>query len=131
LVAAIVGGLVFIALLVGIGITVHRGQEPSSPSRPLVDGPGGHWPEGERKAFIDSCVKSCRASPNVTPERYSLCDTACKCAADEGEKIVSSQELMDLVTAIQGGKPTAEQSDKLQKMKLAGATCATQNGGAK
>jgi hypothetical protein len=132
LVAAIVGGLVAIALLVGIGITVHRGQDSSEPSRPLTDSPSsGQWAEGERTAFVESCVKSCRASPGVTAERYPICDQACTCAAEEAQKIVSGQELVELYRAVQTGKATTEQNDKLQRMKSAGVACAAKNVGAK
>jgi hypothetical protein len=129
LVAAILGGLVAIALLVGIGITVHRaGPDSAQPSRPLVDGqPSDRWSEGQRAAFIDACVRSCRASPGVTPDRYPLCDQACKCGADEGEKIVTGQELVEIYKTMQSGKPTKEQNDKFERMKAAGIACAAQS----
>jgi hypothetical protein len=119
LVAAIVGGLVVIALLVGIGIAVHRGQDASSPSQALTDTPPGHWPPGERTAFIKSCVDKCRAAPGVTPERYPVCDRACACAADEGEKIMTVEEM---IAVYKSGK--AEQNEKLKRITQAGIACA-------
>jgi hypothetical protein len=107
-----------IALVAGIAITLQRGQEapPSDPS--------GRWPPQERTAFVDACVQKCRAAPGVTPDRYPLCDQACKCGADEGEKIVSGQELGEIYRAMQSGKATKEQNDKIERMKAAGIACA-------
>ncbi len=119
LVAAIVAGLVVIGLLVGIGVTVHHGQETSSPSQALTDTPPGHWPAGERTAFIKSCVDKCRASPGVTPDRYPVCDRACGCAADEGEKTMSVDEM---IAIYKSGK--ADQNEKLKRITQAGIACA-------
>jgi hypothetical protein len=120
LLAAIVGGLAVIALIAGVAITLQRGQDEQPSGQP------GPWPAQERTAFIDSCVKSCRAAPGVTPARYPLCDQACKCGADEAEKIVTGQELVEIYKAMQSGKPTKEQSDKLERMKAAGVACVGQ-----
>ena len=49
---------------------------------------------------------------------------ACKCGADEAEKIVTGQELVEIYKAMQSGKPTKEQNDKLERMKAAGIACA-------
>jgi len=118
LLAAIFGGLAVIALIAGVAITLQRGQDAQPSGQP------GQWPAPERAAFVDSCVKSCRAAPGVTPDRYPLCDQACKCGADEAEKIVTGQELLEIYKAMQSGKPTKEQSDKLERMKAAGLACA-------
>ena len=113
LLAAIFGGIAVIALIVGAVVMLRdQSTEP------------GRWPKAERAAFIDSCVKSCRNSPGVTPDRYPICDQACKCSADEAEKMVTASELVELYKAIQGGKATKEQNDKLEKMKAAGLACA-------
>jgi hypothetical protein len=117
--AAILGGIAVVVLVVG-AIILHREQVPQAPE------PAGRWPEKERAAFIDSCVKTCRAAPGVTPDRYPLCDQACKCGADEGEKIVSGEELVEIYRALQSGKPTKEQNEKLEKMKAAGIACTAQ-----
>ena len=109
------------ALIVG-AIIWHRGQEPQTTDPP------GRWPATERAAFIDSCVKSCRAAPGVTSAQHPVCDQACKCSADEAEKIVTGQELMEMYKAMQSGKASKEQNDKLEKMKAAGLTCAAQGG---
>src|SRR5258707_782261 len=93
LLAAIIGGLAVIALIAGVAITVQRGQDAQSSGEP------GRWPAAERTSFIDSCVKSCRAAPGVTPARYPVCDQACRCSADEAEKIVTSQELVEMYKA--------------------------------
>jgi hypothetical protein len=118
---AIFGGLAAIALIAGIVITLQRGQETGPPG-PLAT--PGRWPAAERTAFIDSCVKSCRASPGVTADHYPLCDQACKCGADEAEKTVAAEELMEIYKAMQSGNATKDQNDKLEKMKAAGIACA-------
>ena len=118
--AAIIGGLAVIALIAGVAITLQRGQDAPTSGEP------GRWPARERTEFIDSCVKSCRAAPGVTPAQYPLCDQACTCGADEAEKIVTGQELMGIYKAMQSGKPTREQNDKLERMKAAGIACAAQ-----
>ena len=115
LLAAILGGVAVIALIAG-AVFMLRNQD-TTPSEP------GRWPPGERTAFIDSCVKSCRASPGVTPARYPICDQACKCSADEAEKMVTAQELVEMYKAMQSGKATKEQNDKLEKMKATGVAC--------
>jgi hypothetical protein len=115
LLAAIVGGVAVIALIAG-AVFMLRNQDTMS-SEP------GRWPPAERTAFIDSCVKSCRNSPGVTPARYPICDQACKCSADEAEKMVTPQELVELYKGMQSGKPTKEQTDKLERMKAAGVAC--------
>ena len=38
--------------------------------------------------------------------------------------MVTASELVELYKAIQGGKATKEQNDKLEKMKAAGLACA-------
>jgi len=117
---AIFGGSAAIALIAGVAITLQRGQDaPTSGER-------GRWPAQERTEFVDSCVKSCRAAPGVTPVQYPLCDQACKCGADEAEKIVTGQELVEIYKAMQSGKPTKVQNDKLERMKAAGLACAAQ-----
>jgi hypothetical protein len=117
---AIFGGSAAIALIAAVAITLLRGQEAQPSGEP------GRWPAQERTEFIDSCVKSCRAAPGVTPDRYALCDQACKCGADEAEKIVTGRELVEIYEAMQSGKPTNEQNDKLERMKAAGIACAAQ-----
>src|SRR5207237_1169874 len=103
----------------------QRGQETAPPG-PLAT--PGRWPATERTAFIESCVNSCRASPGVTADRYPLCDQACRCGADEAEKMVTAAELMEIYKAMQAGKATEGQNDKLEKMKAAGIACAAQGG---
>jgi len=119
LLAAILGGLAVIALIAGGTVIMLRDQGTPS-SEP------GRWPAAERTAFVDSCVKSCRAAPGVTPDRYPLCDQACTCSADEAEKMVTAQELVGLYKGMQSGKATKEQNEKLERMKAAGVACAAQ-----
>jgi hypothetical protein len=111
--AAIIGGVVVVALIAGVAITLQRGaeQEPATP---------GHWRASDRTAFINSCVEKCRASPGVTPAKYPACDRACSCAADEGEKIMSFTELV----AIERDNGTAAQNEKVKRMTQAALDCA-------
>ena len=120
LLVAILGGLVAVAVIWVVATMVLRSREEPPPEP-------GKWPASQGTAFIDSCVKSCRAAPGVTPERYPLCDQACTCSADEAEKMVTAQELVDLYKGMQSGKPTKEQNEKLEKMKAAGVACAAPN----
>ena len=120
---AIFAGAAVIALIAAVAIILLRGHETGPPG-PLVT--PGRWPAQERTDFIDSCVKSCRAAPGVTPAQYPVCDRACKCGADEAEKIVAAEDLVDIYKEMQNGKPTREQSDKLERMKAAGLACAAQ-----
>jgi hypothetical protein len=117
---AIFAGVAVLALIAGVAITLQRGQDAQPSAEP------GRWPASDRAAFIDSCVKSCRAAPGVTPDRHPLCDQACTCGADEAEKIVTGQELVEIYNAVQSGKATKEQNDKLERMKAAGVACAAQ-----
>ena len=117
LLAVIFGGVAVIALIAGAVVMLLKQGTPSEP---------GRWPTTDRTAFIDSCIKSCRNSPGVTPDRYPVCDHACKCSADEAEKMVTAPELVELYKSIQGGQATKEQNDKLERLKAAGVACATQ-----
>jgi len=128
LLAIIVGAVVAIAAVAGVATYLLRGQETGPPG-PLAT--PGQWPVSERRAFIDSCVKSCRSSPGVTADRYPLCDQACNCGADEAEKLVRAEELVELYKAMEAKKTSTEQNDKLEKMKAAGVACAAQGAGDK
>ena len=123
LLVIILGAVVVIAAAAGIAIYLQGGQETAPPGPPAT--PGG-WPASERKAFIDSCVRSCRSSPGVTADRYPLCDKACTCSADEAEKMVSAEELVEIYKAMQGGTASKDQNDKVEKMKAAGIACVPQ-----
>ena len=85
---------------------------------------GTSWPPSDRAAFMRSCIEKCRASPGVTEARYPLCDSACACAADEGEKVMSASELASAAQAITSGNASAEQTAKMERLKAAGLTCA-------
>lgn len=89
-----------------------------------VGGPTGAWSETERTEFIRSCVDSCRKSPGVTPDRFPLCDDSCKCAADEGEKLLPARELTQIYTAYQNGTASPEQREKLKTLQDASLVCA-------
>ena len=85
---------------------------------------GTSWPPSERAAFMRSCVEECRKSPGVTEDKYPLCDRACTCSADEGEKVMSVQELWSTATSISSGSASAEQTAKMERVKAAGLSCA-------
>ncbi|MEI6202922.1 MAG: hypothetical protein WCP68_13310 [Enhydrobacter sp.] len=87
---------------------------------------GASWPPAERAAFMRSCVEECRKSPGVTEDKYPLCDRACACSADEGEKVMSVQELGSTATSIAGGSASPEQIAKMERVKAAGMRCAMQ-----
>ena len=113
LIAALAAGAV---LLVGIGIWLVM----------TGDRTDGTWPPSERAAFMRSCVEECRKSPGVTEDKYPLCDRACTCSADEGEKIMTVRELGATAQAISSGSASAEQIAKMDRVKAAGMSCAMQ-----
>jgi hypothetical protein len=82
------------------------------------------WPPSERAAFMRNCVEQCRKSPGVTEEKYPLCDRACTCSADEGEKIMTASELEGIAQAISKGIASVEQTAKMNRLKAAGMSCA-------
>ena len=86
---------------------------------------GRSWPPSERAAFMKSCVEQCRSSAGVTPDRYPACDSACTCAADEGEKSMTVDELASAAQAITNGNASAAQTAKMDRLKAAGMRCAT------
>lgn len=86
---------------------------------------GTAWPPSEREAFMRSCTEQCRTSPGVTQDRYPVCDQACTCAADEGEKTMTVQELAAAAQAITSGNASAEQTVKMDRLKAAGMRCTT------
>ena len=81
------------------------------------------WPASERAAFMRSCIEECRKSPGVTSDKYSLCDRACTCSADEGEKVMSVRELGLTAQALSSGSASAEQTEKMDRVKAAGMRC--------
>ena len=112
LIAALLGG---VALLIAVAVwLVMPGDRKDETS----------WPPAERAAFMRSCVEECRKSPGVTEDKYPLCDRACTCGADEGEKIMTVQELGLTAQAIAGGGASAEQIAKMERVKAAGMRCA-------
>ena len=86
------------------------------------DGTG--WPPSERAAFMRNCIEQCRKSPGVTEDKYPLCDRACACGADEGEKIMTASELEEVAQAISRGSASGEQTAKMNRVKAAGMNCA-------
>jgi hypothetical protein len=84
---------------------------------------GAGWPPSERAAFMRSCVEQCRTSPGVTADKYPLCDTACTCAADEGEKTMGVRELTAAAQAINDRSATPEQTARMDRLKAAGMRC--------
>ena len=115
LIAALTAGA---SLLVAIGVWLVMAGDRK-------DG-GTSWPPSERAAFMRSCVEECRKSPGVTEDKYPLCDRACACSADEGEKVMSVQELGRTAQSISGGSASAEQIAKMERVKAAGMRCAMQ-----
>jgi hypothetical protein len=111
-IAALLGGL---AVLVLVAVWLMMADAPNGSTS---------WPPAARKSFIASCVEKCRASPGVTEARYPLCDSACACAADEGEKIMTGDELGAAALAISGGTASAEQNDKMNRIKAVAMACA-------
>jgi hypothetical protein len=111
-IAALLGGLAVLASVAVWFVMVRHHQDGTS------------WPPSERAAFMRSCVEQCRTAPGVTESRYPLCDSACTCAADEGEKIMTVQELASAAQAISSGNPSAEQAARMDRLKAAGMRCA-------
>ncbi len=85
--------------------------------------PSSGWSTADRTSFIESCNRNCRSAPGVTPDRYPLCDKACTCAADEGEKIASGRELAEIEEAHKAGTASSEQNEKMQRITKAGLAC--------
>jgi hypothetical protein len=107
-----------IAVLVaaGLGFTFMNRSPETRPDR---------WPDDMRTSFVDSCVKSCRASPGVTPDRYPQCDQMCKCTVDEAEKSISSTDLTMIFLAEKTGLASSEQKEKMKKLMDTTRACAT------
>ncbi len=119
--SALAGG----AILVAIALAVLPLQDapraaPSPPSPP----PPSHWPQSQRTTFIENCEQSCRNAPGVTAAINPVCDQVCACAADEGEKFVTVNELATIVMAEKVGLASSEQKEKMQKLKDASLACA-------
>ncbi len=112
-IAALLGGVAVLAI-VGIWLTWSGNrQEAASAS----------WPPAVRGAFMRSCIEQCQKSPGVNADKYPLCDQACACAADEGEKIMTNQELDATAQAMSTASASPEQTAKMDRLKAAGARC--------
>lgn len=113
LIAAVLGGAAVLALVVAwLMIGGGHGDKTS-------------WSSSQRKSFMTSCVKECRATPGVTPDRYPICDVACTCAADEGEKIMTADELDTADQAVHAGTASPGQKEKMNRLAEAGRRCVT------
>ena len=107
-----------IALLVAAALSfTFANRSPSAPP--------DRWPEKMRTSFVDSCVKTCRASPGITADRYPQCDQMCKCTVDEAEKFMSSTDLTMIFVAEKTGLASSEQKEKLKKLMDTSRACAT------
>jgi hypothetical protein len=114
---AIVGGAAFVvAAAVAFWFTMAANR---------ADGKG--WPTEERAAFMRNCVEQCRMTPGMTEARYPVCDTACTCAANEGEKNFTVEELAAAAQATISGNASPEQTAKMNRLKAAGMSCAAGN----
>lgn len=82
------------------------------------------WRPAERAGFLNNSVDECRKAPGVTPERYPICDRACTCAADEGEKLLTAREADAAAQAMKSNSATDQQKAALQQMQQAGMRCA-------
>jgi hypothetical protein len=114
--SALAGGAVLVAIALAV-LPLKDDPKASPPPSP------SHWPESQRASFIENCVKSCRNAPGAAAAAYPLCDQACGCAADEGEKFVTVNELAMIVLAEKVGMASSEQKEKIQKLKDASLSC--------
>ena len=89
------------------------------------DGAAGNgWRPAERAEFVRNCVEECRKAAGVTPEHYPVCDNACGCAIDEGEKIMTAREADAASQATKSNTASAQQKAAMEQMKKAGLRCA-------
>ncbi len=110
-IAALVGGAAILAAVAAWLVMADDRKEGTS------------WPPSERAAFMRSCIEQCQLSPGVTEDKYPLCDKACACSADEGEKIMTVQELGSAAQAISSGSASPEQTAKMGRLRAAGVSC--------
>jgi hypothetical protein len=119
--SALAGGAVLVAIALAVlPLPDVPRAAPSPPSPP----PPSHWPQSQRMTFIENCVQSCRNAPGVTAATNPVCDQVCACAADEGEKLVTVNELAMIVMAEKVGLASSEQKEKMQRLKDASLACA-------
>lgn len=107
LIALLVGAAVAVAALVGWLTLGDKG-----------------WSTADKEAFVSNCVEKCRAAPGVTPDRYPLCDRACACALEEGQKQMSGPELGAAAEAINSNTATPLQREKMSRIQSAAMACA-------
>lgn len=107
LIAAAVGAVVLAGALAGWLLLGDRG-----------------WSAADKEAFVSNCVEKCRAAPGVTPDRYPLCDKACACALDEGQKQMTGPELGAAAEAINSNTATPLQREKMSRIQSAAMECA-------
>jgi hypothetical protein len=76
------------------------------------------WTETQRKNFLESCLEGCQSTPDLSGRGKLLCPKACECVADEGEKIMTPDEMDEAEKAAGEGKTTAklEELDKAYPM---------------
>jgi hypothetical protein len=110
LIAAVTVGCFVIAFIVAFFTTIGRPSDKT-------------WSSTDRRTFIASCVEKCRIAPGVTADRYPLCDSACACAADEGQKLMTGAELGAAAQAISSGTATTEQTAKMSSIQTAAMAC--------
>ncbi len=77
------------------------------------------WPAIGVAGFVDSCMKSCRATPSPPAKAQAACAPACRCTADEAQKSMTMEDVSEAREARLKGKTTA----KGEKLKAIAELC--------
>ena len=79
-----------------------------------------NWTRAQRTHFLDQCIASCQATPNLPEARRGVCDKTCSCVADEAETQVTPADMDAIEEAAAAGRTT----DAMQKIRSFLPVCA-------
>ena len=79
-----------------------------------------NWTRAQRTHFLDQCIASCQATPNMPEARRGVCDKTCSCVADEAETQVTPADMDALDEAAAAGRTT----ETMQKIRGFFPACA-------
>ena len=79
-----------------------------------------NWTRAQRTHFLDQCIASCQATPNMPEARRGVCDKTCSCVADQAETQVTPAEMYALDEAAAAGRTT----ETMQKIRGFFPACA-------
>jgi hypothetical protein len=68
-------------------------------------GAHAHWSKADKDKFMEDCLSSCRANPNVLPGQRGECKAYCACSSSLMEKVYPNYAAINVVTTKEPQSP--------------------------